>query len=107
MYRCRALLQLQSKLALAMTVPRASGTAAGRLSQISHHLAGNTYSDSSYIEPTSSIHTNSPFTVQQRRLSTESNKSVNMSSQPDHPTLLIPGPIEFDDAVLQSMSHYR
>lgn len=30
-----------------------------------------------------------------------------MSSQPSHPTLLIPGPIEFDDAVLQSMSHYR
>lgn len=40
------------------------------------------------------------------------NKSVpkvskTMSSQPPHPTLLIPGPIEFDDAVLQSMSHYR
>lgn len=30
-----------------------------------------------------------------------------MSPQADHPTLLIPGPIEFDDAVLQSMSHYR
>lgn len=29
-----------------------------------------------------------------------------MSTQPSHPTLLIPGPIEFDDAVLQSMSHY-
>ncbi|ETS79559.1 hypothetical protein PFICI_09412 [Pestalotiopsis fici W106-1] len=29
-----------------------------------------------------------------------------MSSQPDHPTLLIPGPVEFDDAVLQSMSHF-
>lgn len=29
-----------------------------------------------------------------------------MSSQAPHPTLLIPGPIEFDDAVLQSMSHY-
>ncbi|KAL4877173.1 pyridoxal phosphate-dependent transferase [Aspergillus karnatakaensis] len=29
-----------------------------------------------------------------------------MSNQPPHPTLLIPGPIEFDDAVLQSMSHY-
>ncbi|OAA67250.1 aminotransferase class 5 [Niveomyces insectorum RCEF 264] len=29
-----------------------------------------------------------------------------MSSQPEHPTLLIPGPIEFDDAVLHSMSHY-
>jgi alanine-glyoxylate transaminase/serine-glyoxylate transaminase/serine-pyruvate transaminase len=30
-----------------------------------------------------------------------------MSSQPSHPALLIPGPIEFDDAVLDSMSHYR
>ncbi|KAH8601686.1 alanine--glyoxylate aminotransferase-like protein [Bisporella sp. PMI_857] len=29
-----------------------------------------------------------------------------MSTQPDHPTLLIPGPIEFDDAVLQSMGHF-
>ncbi|CAK7567810.1 MAG: hypothetical protein SEPTF4163_005779 [Sporothrix epigloea] len=29
-----------------------------------------------------------------------------MSTQSEHPTLLIPGPIEFDDAVLQSMSHY-
>ncbi|CAL3972576.1 unnamed protein product, partial [Diplocarpon coronariae] len=29
-----------------------------------------------------------------------------MSSQPNHPALLIPGPIEFDDAVLQSMSHF-
>ncbi|KAI9751162.1 MAG: hypothetical protein M4579_006180 [Chaenotheca gracillima] len=29
-----------------------------------------------------------------------------MSSQAPHPALLIPGPIEFDDAVLQSMSHY-
>ncbi|KAK2593401.1 hypothetical protein QQS21_008889 [Conoideocrella luteorostrata] len=29
-----------------------------------------------------------------------------MSSQAAHPTLLIPGPIEFDDAVLQSMAHY-
>ena len=27
-------------------------------------------------------------------------------TQPPHSTLLIPGPIEFDDAVLQSMSHY-
>jgi alanine-glyoxylate transaminase/serine-glyoxylate transaminase/serine-pyruvate transaminase len=31
----------------------------------------------------------------------------NMSTQAAHPALLIPGPIEFDDAVLQSMSHYR
>lgn len=33
--------------------------------------------------------------------------NIKMSNQPAHPTLLIPGPIEFDDAVLQSMSHYR
>ncbi len=32
---------------------------------------------------------------------------VKMSQQPEHPTLLIPGPIEFDDAVLQSMGHFR
>ncbi|KAI9796872.1 MAG: hypothetical protein M1833_005921 [Piccolia ochrophora] len=29
-----------------------------------------------------------------------------MSSQDSHPALLIPGPIEFDDRVLSSMSHY-
>ena len=28
-------------------------------------------------------------------------------SQPEHPALLIPGPVEFDDAVLDAMSHYR
>jgi alanine-glyoxylate transaminase/serine-glyoxylate transaminase/serine-pyruvate transaminase len=32
---------------------------------------------------------------------------VKMSTQEPHPALLIPGPIEFDDAVLQAMSHYR
>ncbi|KAI6830581.1 PLP-dependent transferase [Hortaea werneckii] len=36
----------------------------------------------------------------------EAQKPANMSSQAPHPALLIPGPIEFDDAVLQSMSHY-
>jgi alanine-glyoxylate transaminase/serine-glyoxylate transaminase/serine-pyruvate transaminase len=30
-----------------------------------------------------------------------------MSNQKPHPALMIPGPIEFDDAVLDSMSHYR
>jgi alanine-glyoxylate transaminase/serine-glyoxylate transaminase/serine-pyruvate transaminase len=34
-------------------------------------------------------------------------KKSKMSNQPEHPALLIPGPIEFDDDVLQSMSHYR
>lgn len=36
-----------------------------------------------------------------------SSPARTMSSQPAHNTLLIPGPIEFDDAVLQSMSHFR
>lgn len=33
--------------------------------------------------------------------------SIKMSSQPPHPAVLIPGPIEYDDEVLQSMSHFR
>ncbi|KAI9886882.1 MAG: hypothetical protein M1823_001318 [Watsoniomyces obsoletus] len=33
-------------------------------------------------------------------------KMSSSSTQAAHPTLLIPGPIEFDDAVLESMSHY-
>ena len=33
--------------------------------------------------------------------------AANMSTQPEHPSVLIPGPVEFDDAVLQSMGHYR
>jgi alanine-glyoxylate transaminase/serine-glyoxylate transaminase/serine-pyruvate transaminase len=33
--------------------------------------------------------------------------SAKMSTQPEHPAVLIPGPVEFDDAVLQSMGHYR
>jgi len=93
----------------------ASSPAPGlRLSLISRHLA-----------PVYPI--NTPWTVerlpdiidttllpkrQSRTLST-STSSSNLespkmpSSQPPHATLLIPGPIEFDDAVLQSMSHYR
>ena len=36
-----------------------------------------------------------------------SNLGDGASDQPEHPTLLIPGPVEFDDAVLGAMSHYR
>ena len=32
---------------------------------------------------------------------------VTMSNQAEHPALMIPGPIEFDDVVLQSMGHFR
>ncbi|KAI9785757.1 MAG: hypothetical protein M1839_008774 [Geoglossum umbratile] len=34
------------------------------------------------------------------------NQTDPMSTQVNHPTLLIPGPVEFDDEVLQSMAHY-
>jgi hypothetical protein len=34
-------------------------------------------------------------------------QTSTMSTQANHPTLLIPGPVEFDDDVLQSMAHYR
>lgn len=30
-----------------------------------------------------------------------------MPTQAAHPTILIPGPVEFDDAVLQAMAHPR
>ncbi|KAI2631686.1 alanine--glyoxylate aminotransferase [Xylaria nigripes] len=69
-----------------------SNNPALRLSAISQHIAGQP-------QPSSSLSVN-----QSRSLSGSS--ISKMSSQPSHPTLLIPGPIEFDDAVLQSMSHY-
>lgn len=37
----------------------------------------------------------------------DSQKDKNLSKQPEHPALLIPGPVEFDDAVLEAMGHYR
>jgi hypothetical protein len=54
------------------------------------------------IERTLSI---DPPAAQSRPFSTS--PTPKMSTQPEHPTLLIPGPIEFDDAVLQSMGHFR
>lgn len=58
-----------------------------RLSLVSGHLAGRNQTNISNLSAV--------------------NQSRTMSSQPPHPTLLIPGPIEFDDAVLNAMSHYR
>ncbi|OCT51657.1 Alanine--glyoxylate aminotransferase 1 [Cladophialophora carrionii] len=46
----------------------------------------------------------SPSPVQKRQVSTSS--SANMSSQPPHASLLIPGPIEITDEVSQAMGHY-
>lgn len=50
----------------------------------------------------------STFVKEKRFLSTQAahRHSVKMSNQEPHPALMIPGPIEFDDAVLGAMSHY-
>jgi hypothetical protein len=77
-----------------------------RLSVISRHLGprqllplNTPYSTDRLSSPESTV-------ARPRRFSSSLEKP-KMSSQPNHPALLIPGPIEFDDAVLQSMSHYR
>ncbi|KAH7159686.1 pyridoxal phosphate-dependent transferase [Dactylonectria estremocensis] len=75
-----------------------AAASAGRISLVSRHLAQATSSSLSSSFSTQTL----SFPQQLRRYSSSS----TMSSQPPHPTLLIPGPIEFDDAVLQSMSHY-
>lgn len=36
----------------------------------------------------------------------DSQKDSSLTKQPEHPALLIPGPVEFDDVVLEAMSHY-
>ena len=46
----------------------------------------------------------SPTQLQKRQFSTS--PSAKMSSQPSHPSLLIPGPIEISDEVSQAMGHY-
>jgi hypothetical protein len=80
-----------------------AGRAAPRLQLLSQH-----------IEPSSPFPVIPPSHSQQirnfsiaRRLSQEKETPVKMSNQEPHATLLIPGPIEFEDEVLKSMSHYR
>jgi hypothetical protein len=75
----------------------ASGSAsADRISLVSGHLSPSSY--------TATPPAQASVSSQARRLSTS---TATMSSQPEHATLLIPGPIEFDDEVLKSMGHYR
>ena len=90
-----------------------SATATARLSTIARHL-----------KPSSDLPLNTPYSAAQRAIkapagpqqsldgSSFSTKAPSkpqnpMSSQAPHAAVLIPGPIEYDDAVLQSMSHYR
>ncbi|KAG8632014.1 hypothetical protein KVT40_001154 [Elsinoe batatas] len=82
-----------------------SSSARNRLSLVSRHLV-----DQQNLQLNTPYSTERRTTVRddleriERQQSTETPKK--MSSQPSHPALLIPGPIEFDDEVLQSMSHY-
>lgn len=76
-----------------------------RLDLISRHLVNEgRINTASSVGRTSGLSEN---TLLQQGHARRTSMSSKMSSQPAHPTLLIPGPIEFDDAVLQSMSHYR
>ncbi|SMQ55890.1 unnamed protein product [Zymoseptoria tritici ST99CH_3D7] len=97
-----------------------------RVAQISRHFSYSNAHDVPLNTPysiersnKSLSSTNAPFPIPEQRsplsttavsLSEEGKRSkpaaVKMSNQAPHPALLIPGPIEFDDAVLQSMSHY-
>lgn len=92
-------------------MPRSSGPvdSPARLSLISRHLAPSYPLNTPYTveRHPDNIDTSLLPKTQTRALTTGVNSSVKMSTQPEHPTLLIPGPIEFDDAVLNSMSHYR
>ena len=94
-------------------VMSSSSSAKSRLSLISRHL-----------QPASSIPLDTPYSAAERATQapagpkqsidgssfstkTPTTSQTPMSSQAPHATVLIPGPIEYDDAVLQSMSHYR
>ncbi|KAI9794803.1 MAG: hypothetical protein M1816_002931 [Peltula sp. TS41687] len=83
-----------------------------RLSLISRHLDSKN-GDNRFAGLT----INTPFSAErlarkentiEEEVSSSSSETptTTMSNQEPHPTLLIPGPIEFDDAVLHSMSHY-
>jgi len=106
---------------LAMSSPRSrAGT---RLTQISKHLDSKPF-----LELNTPFHTErhtriedgqgipkAPKKVEEvkqaikevTQLAPEPRAPKKMSNQAPHPALLIPGPIEFDDAVLTSMSHFR
>ncbi|KAK4162289.1 alanine--glyoxylate aminotransferase 1 [Cladorrhinum sp. PSN259] len=103
-YTSRSVLR---RLLAPVPMPRQTGpdNPPARLSLISRHLAPTYPINTPYAVERipDSIDTNLLPKTQTRKLSTTSPATM---SQPVHPTLLIPGPIEFDDAVLQSMSHF-
>lgn len=94
-----------------------STSANSRLSLISRHL---------HSSPPQTLTINTPYSAERQTASEDTFNTTqtpssrtqsthagntspqrNMSSQEPHPAVLIPGPIEYDDEVLKSMSHYR
>ena len=90
-----------------------SGRAVSRLKLLSRHFEPLSEPNTPFaIERASSVTADIPSLSGHARYyssirSVATENSTKMSSQESHPALLIPGPIEFDDAVLQSMSHFR
>lgn len=84
-------------------------TPQSRLSLISRHLQDhNTLQLNTPYSTERQSSSEKDFDAAVPQLEKESNKpAANMSAQEPHPTVLIPGPIEYDDEVLKSMSHYR
>jgi len=103
----RSLLCRRPLPSLALAPPRA------RLSLISRHLENRPL-----------LEINTPFSTERQstgqddvdyipiqryppKSAPQEETKPKMSNQAEHPALLIPGPIEFDDAVLNSMGHFR
>lgn len=93
---------------LRMSRSQPSSSAQSRLSLISRHLDTNrtfpSINTPYTVDRTSHPPEDIPYNPNHRRLSTTSSRK--MSSQAEHPTLLIPGPIEITDEVSKSMSFY-
>lgn len=100
----RALLCRTPLPSLALAPPHA------RLSLISRHLENRPLLEINTpfsTERQSTGQDDIDYTPLKRDLPKPEQKERKMSNQAEHPTVLIPGPIEFADAVLESMSHSR
>lgn len=87
--------------------------AAPRLDLISRHLdrrpfleLNTPYSTERSSSPDSDVG-GSPLREQKETPAKPDENPIRMSSQQPHAAVMIPGPVEFDDAVLNAMSHYR
>ncbi len=103
----RSLLCRRPLPSLALAPPRA------RLSLISRHLENRPLLEINTpfsTERQSTGQDDVDYTPIQRyppKSAPQEETKPKMSNQAEHPALLIPGPIEFDDAVLNSMGHFR